>query len=147
MLTGQSDPRLRRYRPLLALAAGLLIALAATSGAIALAARGGERTARSASCSGSATDSGTHATAADSDQEAGTAAVAATSATATSSTNSSRSGSVSRSALADDASTGLDLEVRIGRIRVEFPWLKTLPITPGRHIVFTLLPAFDTESR
>jgi hypothetical protein len=121
MLTGQSDPRVRRYRPLLALAAGLPIALAATSGAIALADRGAERTARSSSCTSSSSTArlaapAVHATALD-------------------------------AALAEDASTGLDLEVRIGRIRVEFPWLKTLPITPGRHVVFTLLPVFDTESR
>jgi hypothetical protein len=37
-----------------------------------------------------------------------------------------------------DGSTGLDLEVKIWNVRIEFPWLKSLPVTPGRHIVLTL---------
>jgi hypothetical protein len=43
----------------------------------------------------------------------------------------------------DDASTGLDLEVRIWNVRIEFPWLKSLPVTPGRHVVLSL---FETDS-
>jgi hypothetical protein len=43
----------------------------------------------------------------------------------------------------DDASTGLDLEVRIFNVRIEFPWLKSLPVTPGRHVVLSL---FETDS-
>jgi hypothetical protein len=35
-------------------------------------------------------------------------------------------------------STGLDLELRIGHLRIEFPWLKSLPLSPGRHIVISL---------
>jgi hypothetical protein len=44
---------------------------------------------------------------------------------------------------AGDASTGLDLEVRIFNVRIEFPWLKSLPVTPGRHVVLSL---FETDS-
>jgi len=39
--------------------------------------------------------------------------------------------------------TGLDLEVRILNLRIEFPWMRALPISPGRHIVIALL---STES-
>jgi hypothetical protein len=34
--------------------------------------------------------------------------------------------------------TGLDLEVRIWNVRIEFPWLKSLPLRPGRHIVVSI---------
>jgi hypothetical protein len=34
--------------------------------------------------------------------------------------------------------TGLDLEVRILNVRIGFPWLKSLPVTPGRRIVVSL---------
>jgi hypothetical protein len=43
----------------------------------------------------------------------------------------------------DSASTGLDLEVRIWNVRIEFPWLKSLPLTPGRHVVLSL---FETDA-
>jgi hypothetical protein len=36
------------------------------------------------------------------------------------------------------ASTGVDLEVRIWNVRIGFPWLKSLPVTPGRRIVVSL---------
>ena len=36
------------------------------------------------------------------------------------------------------ANTGLDLEVRIWNVRIGFPWLKSLPVTPGRRIVVSL---------
>ena len=39
---------------------------------------------------------------------------------------------------AADAPTGLDLEVRIWNLRIEFPWLKSLPLRPGRHIVVSI---------
>lgn len=39
---------------------------------------------------------------------------------------------------AESVSTGLDLEVRIWNVRIAFPWLKSLPLTPGRHIVLSL---------
>jgi hypothetical protein len=42
-----------------------------------------------------------------------------------------------------DVTTGLDLEVRIWNVRIGFPWLKSLPVTPGRHIVVSL---WETES-
>jgi len=41
------------------------------------------------------------------------------------------------------STTGLDLEVRIWNVRIGFPWLKSLPVTPGRHIVVSL---WETES-
>jgi hypothetical protein len=34
---------------------------------------------------------------------------------------------------------GVDLELRILNLRVEFPWLKDLPVTPGRRIVISWL--------
>jgi hypothetical protein len=39
---------------------------------------------------------------------------------------------------AETTSTGLDLEVRIWNVRIGFPWLKSLPLTPGRRIVLSL---------
>jgi hypothetical protein len=39
------------------------------------------------------------------------------------------------------ASTGVDLEVRIWNVRIGFPWLKSLPVTPGRRIVVSLWEA------
>jgi hypothetical protein len=39
---------------------------------------------------------------------------------------------------AETTSTGLDLEVRIWNVRIGFPWLKSLPVTPGRRIVLSL---------
>lgn len=44
--------------------------------------------------------------------------------------------------LAVSGSTGLDLEVRIWNVRIGFPWLKSLPVTPGRRIVVSL---WETE--
>jgi hypothetical protein len=44
---------------------------------------------------------------------------------------------------ADTTSTGLDLEVRIWNVRIGFPWLKSLPVTPGRRIVLSL---WDTDA-
>ncbi len=41
-------------------------------------------------------------------------------------------------ALEASANTGLDLEVRIWNVRIGFPWLKSLPVTPGRRIVVSL---------
>lgn len=35
---------------------------------------------------------------------------------------------------------GLDLQVRVGRLRIEFPWMRTLPIAPGRRIVISIEP-------
>jgi hypothetical protein len=39
-------------------------------------------------------------------------------------------------------SAGVDLEVRIWNVRIGFPWLKSLPVTPGRRIVVSL---WETE--
>jgi hypothetical protein len=36
-------------------------------------------------------------------------------------------------------STGIDLEVRVFNLRVEFPWMRALPVSPARHIVISLL--------
>lgn len=46
-------------------------------------------------------------------------------------------------AVADDDATkaGLDLELRVWKLRIEFPWLKSLPIRPGRHIVVSVFEA------
>jgi hypothetical protein len=35
---------------------------------------------------------------------------------------------------------GLDLQVRVGRLRVEFPWMRALPIAPGRRIIISIEP-------
>ena len=35
------------------------------------------------------------------------------------------------------ASRGVDLELRVLNLRVEFPWLKSLPVTPGHRIVIS----------
>jgi hypothetical protein len=40
--------------------------------------------------------------------------------------------------LTASATTGVDLEVRILNVRIGFPWLKSLPVTPGRRIVVSL---------
>jgi hypothetical protein len=44
---------------------------------------------------------------------------------------------------ADDDGTplGLDLELRVWKLRIEFPWLKSLPVRPGRHIVISVFEA------
>jgi hypothetical protein len=44
---------------------------------------------------------------------------------------------------ASDADTpaGLDLELRVWKLRIEFPWLKSLPVRPGRHIVVSIFEA------
>jgi len=42
--------------------------------------------------------------------------------------------------------TGIDLEVRVFNLRVEFPWMRALPVSPGHHIVISLL-ASDTGER
>jgi hypothetical protein len=44
--------------------------------------------------------------------------------------------------LSVSGSAGLDLEVRIWNVRIGFPWLKSLPVTPGRRIVVSL---WETE--
>jgi hypothetical protein len=47
-------------------------------------------------------------------------------------------------AAADDAAAtpaGLDLELRVWKLRIEFPWLKSLPIRPGRNIVISVFEA------
>ena len=36
---------------------------------------------------------------------------------------------------------GLDLELRVWKLRIEFPWLKSLPIRPGRNIVISVFEA------
>ncbi len=39
------------------------------------------------------------------------------------------------------APAGLDLELRVCKLRIEFPWLKSLPIRPGRNIVISVFEA------
>src|SRR5262245_16831056 len=36
---------------------------------------------------------------------------------------------------------GVDLELRVWKLRIEFPWLKSLPIRPGRNIVISVFEA------
>lgn len=45
------------------------------------------------------------------------------------------------SSVADDAPVGIDLELRVWKLRIEFPWLKSLPIRPGRNIVISVFEA------
>lgn len=33
---------------------------------------------------------------------------------------------------------GVDLQVRIWKLRIEFPWLKSLPVRPAQHIVVSI---------
>ena len=42
---------------------------------------------------------------------------------------------------------GIDLEVRILNLRVEFPWMRALPISPGHHIVISLLASEAGDRR
>jgi hypothetical protein len=42
---------------------------------------------------------------------------------------------------AADTSIGLDLELRVWKLRIEFPWLKSLPVRPGRSVVISLFEA------
>jgi hypothetical protein len=51
-------------------------------------------------------------------------------------------------AFADDVEprTGIDLEVRVLNLRVEFPWMRALPISPGHRIVISLAPR-DADDR
>jgi hypothetical protein len=36
---------------------------------------------------------------------------------------------------------GLDLELRVWKLRIEFPWLKSLPVRPGRTVVISIFEA------
>jgi hypothetical protein len=36
---------------------------------------------------------------------------------------------------------GLDLELRVWKLRIEFPWLKSLPVRPGRSVVISIFEA------
>jgi hypothetical protein len=40
-----------------------------------------------------------------------------------------------------DTPVGLDLELRVWKLRIEFPWLKSLPVRPGRSVVISLFEA------
>ena len=42
---------------------------------------------------------------------------------------------------ADVTPTGIDLELRVWKLRIEFPWLKSLPVRPGRSVVISLFEA------
>jgi hypothetical protein len=42
-------------------------------------------------------------------------------------------------------STGIDLEIRILHVSIEFPWLKALPISLGQRIVISLMAKEDTQ--
>ena len=47
----------------------------------------------------------------------------------------------SHAAADDPGPAGIDLELRVWKLRIEFPWLKSLPIRPGRNIVITVFEA------
>ena len=34
--------------------------------------------------------------------------------------------------------SGIDLTLRVWNLRVEFPWMRALPVSPGHHIVISL---------
>ncbi len=38
------------------------------------------------------------------------------------------------------ATSGIDLELRVLNVRIEFPWLKNLPISPARRLVIVWFP-------
>jgi len=38
----------------------------------------------------------------------------------------------------DDTASGVDVELRIGPVRIEFPWLRRLPIAPGKRLVIAI---------
>jgi hypothetical protein len=42
---------------------------------------------------------------------------------------------------------GIGLAVRIWNVRIEFPWLKHLPVSPGWRVVVTLFESDSRESR
>ena len=42
---------------------------------------------------------------------------------------------------AADSPAGIDLELRVWKLRIEFPWLKSLPVRPGRSIVISVFEA------
>ncbi len=44
---------------------------------------------------------------------------------------------LARSPAEEPTSRGIDLELRILHVRIEFPWMKSLPVTPARHVVIS----------
>jgi hypothetical protein len=36
---------------------------------------------------------------------------------------------------------GIDLELRVWKLRIEFPWLKSLPVRPGRSVRISIFEA------
>jgi hypothetical protein len=42
--------------------------------------------------------------------------------------------------------TGIDLELRILHVSIEFPWLKALPVSFGRRIVISLFADEDERA-
>ena len=48
----------------------------------------------------------------------------------------------SSTATADDVTPpGIDLELRVWKLRIEFPWLKSLPVRPGRSVRISIFEA------
>jgi hypothetical protein len=39
----------------------------------------------------------------------------------------------------ETVSRGVNLEVRLLHLRIEFPWMRALPVTPGHRIVISVL--------
>jgi hypothetical protein len=36
--------------------------------------------------------------------------------------------------------TGVSLQIRVGRFRIEFPWLRALPVAPGVEVTVSVAP-------
>jgi hypothetical protein len=112
MPTRTATSHARRFRPLLFLVAAVLVMLAIGSGITT--------GASDAPCK---------------DAVAKAEATTASAATAAKSSP--------RAAATDDADVpvGLDLELRVWKLRIEFPWLKSLPVRPGRSVVISVFEA------
>jgi hypothetical protein len=112
MSTRTATPHARRFRPLLMLVAGVLVMLAIGSGI--------STGASDAPCKDGA-------------------AVAAASRPVPEASSPAAAPTVSRTE--DVTPTGLDLELRVWKLRIEFPWLKSLPVRPGRSVVVSIFEA------
>ena len=53
-----------------------------------------------------------------------------------------QSAQLSSTAADEDATPlGIDLELRVWKLRIEFPWLKSLPVRPGRSVRISIFEA------
>jgi hypothetical protein len=125
-----SIPHARRYRPLLLLTAGLLLMLAVGSG-ILLA---GTST---APCKDAAATEESAAALSREDASRTPVTGARMTRLVTAAPHAASFGDDDE----DVAPTGVDLQVRVWTLRIEFPWLKSLPVRPGRQIVVSIFAA------